>query len=374
MRILLAPNAFKGALSAYDAASAMAEGFARSLPNAELILHPIADGGDGTADLLTRFYKANRLSYRTVNALGAPITANYGLSNDGKTAYLDLAEASGIRHLEQARNPTTATTYGTGLMLAQLARQSISKIFLGLGGSASIDGGAGILEGLGYKFYDKAGNSLSIAQDQNQTVLNFFERIDKVVPPDMGAWEKMELYALWDVANPVLGERGCVKVFGEQKGVSKDEFSLYEKGLINWAYSLNQEHLLHLAGYGTAGGVSLGLSLIPGIKFFSGADYLFDLWGMEEKIKSADWVMTGEGSFDNQSLDGKCIGKLLELCKKWRKPCVIMAGQMTGLIKEPLLHLYPIGQNEKSMDEAMSNTAKNLSLAASELATKLLRS
>lgn len=318
MRIVIAPDSFKGSLTADDAAAATAAGVRRVLPEAELLLRPLADGGEGTVAA------ALRAGYRPRTATvsgpdGRSVEAVFAL--DGDTAVLELAAAAGIGLLEQPA-PMTATTYGVGELVRVALDAGARRIVLGIGGSATTDGGAGMLQALGVRLLDADGATLSAGG----AALARLHRVDAVgLHPRLAG---TEFVVASDVDNPLTGPAGAAHVFAPQKGASPGEVAELDAALGHYATVLRRDlgvDVRDVPGAGGAGGTAAG-ALAVGATLVSGAGLVCDLVGLDAAVHGADLVITGEGSLDDQSLRGKAPAEVAARARAAGVPCLALAG------------------------------------------------
>lgn len=299
-RFLIAPDKFKGSLSASEAAGAMAAGVRRSDPDAEIDLCPIADGGEGFMETLATALGGEWISCPAVDALGRPIESRYLLTRtpQGLTAILEMAETAGLWRLGPGeRNPREATTRGTGMQIVHaIAAQRVTRIILGLGGSATNDGGSGMAAALGIRFLDANGGDI----DPRPSNLLAIRQVDF-----MGRIPLPEIIAACDVENPLLGAQGATAIFSGQKGAMPQDKILLEMALSHLAAASGGQTAAEIPGAGAAGGLGFGLLHFAGAKLVPGFDMLANLLDLEKRIAAADHVLTGEGSLDHQSLSGK---------------------------------------------------------------------
>lgn len=295
-RILIAPDKFKGSLSAPEAAAAIAAGIRRIDPTAELDLCPIADGGEGFMETLAAAMDGEWITCAAVDALGRPIKSKYVLA--GGIAIMEMAETAGMWRLSaDERDPLMATTRGVGMQMAHaISEYRVDRIIMGLGGSATNDGGAGMAAALGVFFPDDS----EISVESNPWNLLGATHVDL-----SNRMKLPEITAACDVDNPLLGERGATAVFSAQKGASPETKVSLEMALRNLVAISGGEEAALLPGAGAAGGLGFGLMHFTGAKLVSGFDLLADLLKLEERVTAADRVVTGEGSIDHQSLSGK---------------------------------------------------------------------
>lgn len=323
MRYLIAPNAFKGTIQADEAARIISKKI-RELSSAECILEPVADGGDGTCSLLIDSLGLEKIQVWTLNAIGQPIQGFFGWDSGMKMAFLDISTASGIGILESPqRDPHTASTFGTGMIIQRAVEMGANEIVLGLGGSATIDLGIGILAALGILFLDENGREIPLFSSGFLAKIKHIQRSHSI--------PKIRFTCLCDVKNLFLGENGAVNVFGSQKGLGLHELESFEKTcaqVLELLLKKSTQKWADKEGFGAAGGVALGLGLFFETEIKFGAAYFFELIRMQEKILQSDWIITGEGQYDNQSTQGKACFELMKLAQiHQKKICLITSGQ-----------------------------------------------
>lgn len=305
MKILVAPGAFKNSLRATVAADAIAEGLARSGLGAELVKLPIADGGNGTLDvMLAAATDGGRYTVTVRDPLGRPVRADYGLIDDGKTAVIEMALASGLELLSPDElNAMRTSTYGTGQLMAHALNAGARKFIIGLGGSATVDGGSGCLMALGARYYDA--NGRAIVQSGGGALAKI-ARVDvSGVDP---RWRECEILAAVDVENPPFGDDGAAAVFGPQKGASPDDVPKLDAGLQQFFAALRDAagaDVSGLQGGGAAGAFSAGLYAGLGAELVSGSDLILQTIGFDAHLANAALVITGEGRMDAQTISGK---------------------------------------------------------------------
>lgn len=316
-RILIAPDKFKGSLSAPEAAAAIAEGIRRIDPAAELDLCPIADGGEGFMETLAAAMGGEWITCEAVDALGRPVESKYVLA--GKIAVMEMAETAGLWRLSaEERNPVMATTRGVGMQMAHaISEHHVDRIIMGIGGSATNDGGVGMASALGVFFPDDS--EISVEPNPwgllGATHVDFSNRL--ALP---------EITAACDVDNPLLGESGATAVFSGQKGASPEAKITLEMALRNLVAISGGEEAALIPGAGAAGGLGFGLMHFTGAKLVSGFDLLADLLKLEDRVTAASHVVTGEGSIDHQSLSGKGPVALAKLAARHGIPVTGFCG------------------------------------------------
>jgi glycerate kinase len=361
MRLLIAPDKFKGSLTALAAAQAIARGFRAVYPEAQVDLAPIADGGEGFTAALTAALGAQWISRTTEDALGRPIEARYAWMEAEKLAILDMSEASGLWRLKPAeRHPLSATTRGTGLLLRDAIERGARRVLLGLGGSATTDGGAGLAQALGYRFLNDAGGEFV---PQPGTLA----RLDGIEPPAVLALP--EIIAACDVQNPLLGERGAARVYGPQKGANPQTVEALEFAMRRLAdvcaKSLDGD-FRDTPGAGAAGGLGFGLLTFCKAGIRPGFDIVAETMRLDERIAAADLVITGEGRLDDQTLDGKGPAGVALRARAAGKPVIAFGGAVTEAAERAGIFdaLIPIPTHPMPLEEAMAGAESLLERAA----------
>lgn len=373
MHIIIAPNAFKGSLSATEAAQCIAKGFNESAFTSQLSLIPIADGGDDTAFLLNKSLQAEKMTVPVHDPLGRMITASFGWMDREKKAIIGMSDASGIRLLKKNElDPLRANTLGTGELIKAALDKGAKMIIMGVGGSATVDGGTGILKALGVVFLNEKGNEISelpvgLAQLKSIAVAAMDKRLSSC-----------RIIVLCDVQNKLLGEEGAANIFGPQKGAGENELILLEHGMQQWNHQTLQTMKKDMAVIkygGAAGGVAAALAVYANAKLVSGIEFFLDEIHFDKALQTADLVITGEGSIDGQTLEGKGPFGVARRAKKKGIPVIGMAGQIPSKLgKEIGLYfdeLISINPPNSSLAEAMKDTGKNLIRCTAELGNRL---
>lgn len=373
MRIVIAPNAFKGSLSPGEAAQCIAEGLKKSKLSCTIKMIPIADGGDGTAHLISKKLSAKSISTFVHDPLGRKIRSSFGWINKTKTAIIELADASGIRLLKSGTlNPLKANTRGTGELIKSALDKGAKKIIIGLGGSATVDGASGLLYELGVRFLDKSERKIT----QLPKGLIALSRIDvSEMDPRL---RNCEIILLCDVTNKLLGKNGAAAVFGPQKGADETEVALLEKSLHQFNKIVKKNLIIDMNSFthgGSAGGVAAGLATFANAKLVSGISYFLDIVKFENELKNTDLLITAEGKLDTQTLEGKGPYGVAKKAIKHHIPVIILAGQVPPKAGKEL-HRYfnailPIGHGPTSTENAIKNTAADLERTAFELGNLL---
>ena len=353
MRIVIAPDSFKGSLSALEAARAVAEGITIAMPQAELELKPIADGGEGFVHALLTASGGTLQSSIVRGPFGETVSAAWGVLGDGETAVIEMAAASGLMLVpESRRNPALTSTFGTGELIRHALDAGYRKIIIGIGGSATNDGGAGMAKALGARFLDDRGQELpcgGLALRDLATI-----NISSLDP----RLRECTITAACDVTNPLVGPRGASAVYGPQKGASPEMVDALDAALSNYAVRIEQQLGMRIAetpGAGAAGGLGAGLMVFAQAALTPGFDVVAEAVGLEAAIAAADLVFTGEGSVDGQSAEGKAVFGVTTLGAKHNKPVVVLGGSVLPGASD----LYAHG-----MMAALSITPGPLSLAA----------
>jgi glycerate kinase len=322
MRVLVASDKFKGSLSASEACESIAAGVLNKHPHAQVECFPLADGGEGTSELLA-FHTDGRMYEATVTGpLPENVKGAYGISGDGKTAFIESAQASGLQLLPlQKRNPLLTSSFGTGELISEAIRKGVQSIALGIGGTATNDAGIGLAAALGYRFLDGNGRSLD-AIGKN------LKRIEAIVQPQDGSISAIKFIALCDVDNPLYGPAGAAYVYGPQKGADEEALKILDEGLINFERvvreSLHKE--ANFPGAGAGGGMAAGAKVFLDAVIRSGMDYVAEVTHLEQRIRSVDLVITGEGKIDTQTLAGKVVGTVASLARKFGKKVIAICG------------------------------------------------
>lgn len=326
-RILIVPDKFKGSLSARQAASAIACGWRRARPQDALELLPMSDGGDGFGELLSVLVRGRTRKQATLDATHRPLQAIWWWQPKEKIAIIESAKVNGLAMLPRGKfHPFQLDTFGLGKLLAAAAKAGARKCVIGIGGSSTNDGGFGLARALGWKFLDGRGSEL----------LEWWQltELAQVRPPSKAL--TLRVVVAVDVRNPLLGRNGCTRVYGPQKGLRETDFAFAEKCLARMASCLKAQHGIDTAkipGAGAAGGLGFGLMAFAGATAESGFDMFASYAQLENRIRAADLVITGEGSMDQQTAMGKGVGQVGRLCQKCHVPCVALAGKAEKAVR-----------------------------------------
>ncbi len=362
MHILIAPNAFKNSLTASEAAEAIRLGLMQSQLSCTTESFPIADGGDGTGELIIQRCGGNFETAQVHDPLGRLVTASFGLIDNQSTAVIEMADASGLRLLKNDKlDPLHATSYGTGELIKRALDKGVSKIIIAMGGSATVDGGTGILNALGIRFMNTKGEVL----DRLLETLVDLSSIDLTEIDER--IHNCSLTVLCDVDNQLLGNKGAAAVFGPQKGASAEQVTMLENSLEKFAevvYKQTGKDLAQIKYGGTAGGAAAGLSAFLNAELVNGIDYFLQLTDFDNYLQKSDIVITGEGSIDEQTLQGKGPFGVADRAKKKGKKVIGLAGKIP-LKQQMNLQQYfdvllAIGNEPADIKTAMQSTVTNL--------------
>ena len=324
MKVIVAPNEFKGSLTAAQAAAAIARGVREVFPDAEIVEIPVADGGEGTVEALVTAHQGDYRSVQVEGPLGDRVHATYGLIDGGRVAVVELAAASGLRLIPiHQRNPEKTSTYGFGQLLEAVRQTGVAEVIAGIGGSATNDGGAGMAQALGYRLLDEAGHDLP----RGAGALATLERIEPAgVDP---RWSLMKVRVACDVTNPLTGPLGASAVYGPQKGADQAMVRRLDATLTRLAAVIERDlgkRVGDAPGAGAAGGTGAGLLAFLGAELVPGAPLIVDASGFDEKLKGAGLVITGEGRVDSQTAYGKAPIEVAKRAQRAKIPVLLLAG------------------------------------------------
>ncbi len=370
MRILIAPDKFKGSLSAKQAAEAIARGVSQVFPNSTCTLLPLADGGEGLLDAFQENGQFTLQESTVQDALGRPVTASWLLKKEstGITAIIESSQANGLwRIAAPDRNPARSSTYGVGQLIRSAISAGATEILIGLGGSATNDAGVGVAAALGCQFLDDSGQAL-------QPVPENFLKIASIDSTQLPALPKIRVAC--DVKNPLLGPRGATRVYGPQKGIAPENLENAEAALLHIskiaAAHFGNDFSEH-PGAGAAGGLGFGLMTFCGATLESGFDCIAHTLNAEQQIAAADLVITAEGSLDSQTLEGKTPIGVSQLARKHGIPVYALAGKISDpeILKEHFDGMDSILNDSITLEHAIANAAQLLEQAAARLAATI---
>ncbi len=370
-RILIAPDKFKGSMTAHEISSILKSEIEKAIPSAKVSCSPLADGGDGSIDILAKHLNLEKIRVKTIDPLGRYLETDY-YKNDA-TAYIELASSSGLVLLhEEERNPFKTSTYGTGLEIKHAIENGVDHIYLFLGGSATNDGGIGIASALGYTFLDNDGNEL-------RPIGSSLSLIGRIIPSQIE--HALKSFTLCcDVNNPPTGVNGAASVYAQQKGASKTDIEILDHGMVNLCNQVklfNSKEVINLIGGGAAGGVPICLVGLLGSTIISGVDLIIKQVNLEDEIENSDFVISGEGRLDKQSLNGKVVSGVARLCKKYKKPLYLTVGKneldQKSVKDLGVKQIYEIISHAEDIDDAMENGSYYLSKIGREIAQQICR-
>lgn len=371
MHIVVAPDSFKGSLSAPEVAAAVAAGLRRALPRARVDAFPMADGGEGTAEVLCTVTGGHMVPRRVVDPLGNEIEASFAILGDGATAVVELAAASGLPLVPPTRrDPMFTTTFGTGQLIMAALEQGCRRIMVTIGGSATVDGGLGMLSALGFRFLD--GDGLPVPWGGRG-----LKMVRRALRP--AGFPGVEFTVACDVDNPLVGPQGAAAVFGPQKGATPAQVVELDEGLAHLATIWKEQWGADVAlmpGAGAAGGAGAAMVAGLGAALRPGAELVLELSGLRDIIPQAHLVVTGEGKFDFQTLRGKAPAAVARLARRAGVPvamvCGEVAGTMADLDQEAIAVALSICEGPMTLEESMSR-ARELLERAGERLGRLLR-
>lgn len=372
MKIVIAPDSFKESLTAKQVCVAIEQGFRAFFPDADYVHLPLADGGEGTVDVLMQSLDGEWKNSLVEGPTGVPTQARWALIDNGKTALIELAAASGLDLVASGqRNPMVTSTYGTGQLILEALNQNVEKILLGLGGSATNDGGAGILHALGGQIKDSKGNILA----KGGAALGQASSIDLTAID--ARCKDVEMVIACDVTNPLCGLTGASHVFGPQKGASPSMVETLDQALSHFATIASKHTSIdpkQTAGYGAAGGAPLGLSLAFDIKIKPGIEMILDTLNADSVLANADLLITGEGQMDNQTLQGKTPWGVAQRAKAQGIPVIAIAGSLGSQVEQlygRVDSLFGTVRSPQPLPQVLAEAESNLIRTARNVAATL---
>ncbi len=373
MKIVIAPDSFKESLSARQVAAQIEAGFREIFPDAHYVCLPVADGGEGTSDALIAATNGQRVTLDVTGPTGETVSAFYGLSGDGRYAIIEMAAASGLERVAEAqRNPLLATSWGTGELICDALDRGIRHLIIGIGGSATNDGGAGMLQALGARLCDNHGQPVgyggaALAQLASIDISEFDPRI-----------AQCRIEVACDVTNPLTGEQGASAVFGPQKGATPQQVAVLDQALSHFAALIKRDlaiDVLTVAGGGAAGGMGAGLYAFCHAHLRPGIDIVSEALQLEQQICNATLVITGEGRIDSQTLQGKVAAGVARIAKRHNKPVIAIGGALSRDVAVVHQHgvdaVFSVLNRVCSLAEALQDAEVNLQLCARNIAASL---
>ena len=373
MKIVIAPDSFKESLTALEVANAIETGFKRIFPNAEYVKLPMADGGEGTVQSLVDATQGRLIETEVTAPLGNQVKSFFGLSGEGKTAIIEMAAASGLHLVPiDKRNPCQTTSFGTGELIKQALDLGVQHIILGIGGSATNDGGAGMLQALGLRLLDKNGQSIGFGGAE-------LSKIAEIQMTDLDPrLQYVQIEVACDVNNPLCGERGASAIFGPQKGATPEMVKELDAALAHFAEIAGRDcgkQIKEQPGAGAAGGMGGGLLLLPNVQLKAGVQIVLDNLKLAEQVKEADLVITGEGRMDAQSILGKTPIGVARTAKQFNKPVIVIVGCLREDYEVVYEHgidaVFPIIRNLGDLPIILKQGEQNLISTAQNVARLL---
>ncbi len=335
-RIILAPDSYKGTMSSVEICNIMSSAIKKHLSEAEIVKIPVADGGEGTVECFLEAVGGRKIALKVKGPYFEEIDSFYGILSDGNTAIVEMAAAAGLPLVEDRKNPALTTTYGVGQLIRHAVENGCTKVVIGIGGSCTNDGGAGMAAALGYRFIDENNNDFI----PTGGTLNQIAKIDS--SGRLEVLNTCSIIAACDVDNPLCGINGAAQVFAPQKGADEQMVELLDDNLLYFADMIKKDmgiDLIHIPGTGAAGGLGAGVIAFAGAKLMPGIDIVLDTVKFDEIVKETDLVITGEGKIDGQSLRGKVVAGIAKRAKLHDVPVIAVVGD----IGEDIENVYSLG-------------------------------
>lgn len=373
MKIVIAPDSYKESLSAQQVATQIELGFREIFPDAHYVKLPVADGGEGTVEAMVAATNGKIIRLDVTGPLGETVNAFYGLSGDESCAYIEMAAASGLELVPAAqRDPLITTSFGTGELIRNALDKGVEHFIIGIGGSATNDGGSGMVQALGAQLLNKEGRQIGYGGGQ----------LPELVSIDMSQFDSRIKHCRFEVAcdvtNPLLGEEGASAVFGPQKGASAELVKQLDNALAHYAEVIRREldiDVLSIAGGGAAGGMGVALHAFCHAELRRGIEIVTEALGLDELVRDATLVITGEGRIDSQTIHGKVPIGVAKVAKRYNKPVIGIAGSLTkdvGVVHQHGLDaVFSVLYTICTLEEALDNAAENVRLSARNIAATL---
>ncbi len=370
MKIVIAPDSFKESLSALDVAKAIESGFREIFPDAEYVKLPVADGGEGTVEAMVAATGGRVVNVKVTGPLGEPIDAFFGLSGDETIAFIEMAAASGLESVPQSqRNPLKTTSYGTGELIKNALDHGVEHCIIGIGGSATNDGGAGMVQALGAKLLTQQGKQIGYGGGELQKLAKIdVSELDQRI-------KKCRFEVACDVTNPLTGERGATAIFGPQKGATPEMIKQLDGYLSHYAEIIKRDlgiEVDDVPGAGAAGGMGAALYGFCNAELRQGIEIVTEALGLDALVKDATLVITGEGRIDSQSINGKVPIGVARVAKRHNKPVIAIGGSLTKDVDVVFDHgldaVFSVLYSVCTLDEALENAADNLQKSARNIA------
>lgn len=369
MKIIIAPDSYKGSLTAVQAAKAIDEGIKRAFPHANTSLVPVADGGEGTIETLVSATNGKLKSIKVLAPLGNEVIASYGILGDGKTCVIEMASASGLDLVPQDKlSPLQTTTYGTGQLIKQALDDGYKTFILAIGGSATNDGGTGMLQALGLKILDYKGNQIGFGGGE-------LNKVDQIILDDFDSRiYNCNFIIASDVQNPLIGPNGASYVFGPQKGATPETVDILDENLTHWANEVarvTNKYLHDRPGAGAAGGIGGAFQAFFPAKMRRGIDVVLEYSNLDSYLTDADLIITGEGQVDYQTASGKTPLGVAQASQKYNVPCIIIAGSVGKgvdvLYEYGVVSIHSMINQPMTLEKAMENASELLELATEQV-------
>lgn len=373
MKIVIAPDSYKESLSALEVASAIEAGFREIYPDAEYIKLPVADGGEGTVEAMVAVTQGRMVEVAVTGPLGEPVQGFYGISGDESCAFIEMAAASGLELLPPAaRNPLKTTSWGTGELIRHALDLGVTRMIIGIGGSATNDGGAGMVQALGAQLLTADGQPIA----PGGAGLSTLATIDiSGLDPRLA---QCRIDVACDVTNPLVGDEGASAVFGPQKGATPEMVVQLDRALAHYARQIAQDldlDVLTLEGGGAAGGMGAALYAFCGANLRPGIDIVTDALHLDALVADADLVITGEGRIDSQTIHGKVPVGVARVAKRYQIPVIGIAGSLTadvGVVHQHGLDaVFSVLHRICSLDEALAEAGANVRMTARNIAATI---
>ena len=373
MKIVIAPDSYKERLSATEVAQAIEKGFREIFPEAQFVSVPVADGGEGTVEAMIAATQGRAVTSTVTGPLGDTVEAQWGISGDGQTAFIEMAAASGLALVPpELRNPLITTSYGTGELILQALESGVKNIIIGIGGSATNDGGAGMVQALGAKLCDANGADIGFGGGSLMSLNNIdIRHLDARL-------QTCSIRVACDVTNPLTGTSGASFIFGPQKGATEAMIRELDHNLAHFADVIKKSlrvDVKEVPGAGAAGGMGAALMAFLGAELRSGIEIVTQALNLEEHIHDCTLVVTGEGRLDSQSIHGKVPVGVASVAKKYHKPVIGIAGSLTrdvGIVHQyGIDSVFSVLNRIGSLEEAFRDAAENIYLTSRNVAATL---
>lgn len=373
MKIVIAPDSYKESLSALQVAAEIENGFRAIFPDAQYVKLPVADGGEGTVEAMVAATQGKIVRLRVTGPLGEPVEAFYGLSGDESCAFIEMAAASGLELVPAARrDPRVTTSWGTGELIRNALDRGVQHFIIGIGGSATNDGGAGMVQALGARLLNQHGEQIGYGG----SALTTLARID--ISALDARLQQCRFEVACDVTNPLTGEEGASAIFGPQKGATPELAAELDAALAHYAAVIQRDldiDVLHIPGGGAAGGMGAALHAFCQAELRRGIEIVTEALGLDDLVKDATLVITGEGRIDSQTIHGKVPIGVAKVAKRYNKPVIGIAGSLTADVGVVHQHgidaVFSVIYSICTLEEALDNAAQNVRMTARNIAAAL---